>query len=416
MSSYTNRANLLIAQRRYDLAAKELRQALVANPGDHIAHALLALCLSEAKHHTEATNEAQQAVHLAPDLPFSHYVLASVLNDQERFAEAERAVNEAIRLDSEEADHFALAAQIKMQQRQWAGALEAAEEGLRLDPEHAACTNLRAMALVKLQRKDEAGLAIDAALSRDPENALTHANQGWTLLEQQRHTQALTHFREALRLDPQLEWAREGIVEALKARYFVYRIMLRYFLWISKLSTRAQWGLIIGAFIISRILRSVANTQPSLAPFMWPLLGVYFVFVISTWIARPLFNLLLRLDSFGRLTLSRNQITGSSWVGGCILAALVFGIAGALTGNGISLLAAVGCGMMVVPVAATSEAESARGRRSLLIYTIALATFLLTGLSALVLGLETLGVMAAGVFILGFFIFMWVANWIAIRN
>lgn len=415
MDPHINRANLLMAQRRYDLAANELRQGLTVNPDDALAHALLALCLSEAKNHTEATAEAGRAIHLAPDLSFGHYVLASVLSDQDRFAEAERAVGEAIRLNSEEADYFALAAQIKMGQRRWAGALEAAEAGLRLDPEHIPCANLRAMALVKLRRKDEAGSAIGAALARDPENALTHANQGWTLLEQQRHVEALTHFREALRLDPELEWAREGIVEALKARYLIYRIMLRYFLWIAKLSTRAQWGLIIGAFIVSRILRSVVRTQPALAPFVWPVLGVYFVFVVSTWIAKPLFNLLLRLDSFGRLTLSRNQIRGSNWVGVCILAALGCGITGALAGAPAMLLVALGCGMMMIPVAATFEAQTNKGRRSLSVYTIVLAALLLAGLSAAVLGLETLGIMAAGLFMLGFFVFMWVANYLALR-
>ncbi len=60
------------------------------------------------------------------------------------------------------------------------------------------------------------------------------------------HKQALEHFREALRLKPDMEWARNGMVEALKARYFLYRLMLRYYLWMSRFTRRGQWGMIIG--------------------------------------------------------------------------------------------------------------------------------------------------------------------------
>ncbi|MDB5311521.1 MAG: tetratricopeptide repeat protein [Gemmataceae bacterium] len=46
---------------------------------------------------------------------------------------------------------------------------------------------------------------------------------GWALLHARQPAEALTHFREALRLDPTNEWARDGLIEALKARYWVYR-------------------------------------------------------------------------------------------------------------------------------------------------------------------------------------------------
>ena len=42
--------------------------------------------------------------------------------------------------------------------------------------------------------------------------------KAWALIEQGEHEQAMEHFREALRLNPQLDWARQGIVEAMKAR------------------------------------------------------------------------------------------------------------------------------------------------------------------------------------------------------
>ena len=181
------------------------------------------------------------------------------------------------------------------------------------------------MALVKLGRRQEAGHTIEAALARDPDNAVTHANQGWTLLEANDPAKALEHFREALRIDPTSEWARLGIVEALKARHFVYRTMLKYFLWMAKLSGKMQWGVVIGGYVLFQMLRGWANANPEFAPFVWPCWAYTSPLCYLTWIAMPLFNLLLRLNKFGRLALSDEQIRASNWIGGCLLFVIVGG-------------------------------------------------------------------------------------------
>ncbi len=319
MSHHLDRALILFEQSRLDLAEKELRLALSAEPDHPRAHALLALCLAKREKFADATEEARRAIALAPDQPFCHYVMGSVLHERHRFDEAAEAVEEAIRLYPEAADFWALLAAIRFNQRRWPAALEAAQTGLSHDAEHTGCNNLRAMALVKLGRKAEAGVTIDAALARDPEDAFSHANMGWTLLHQGDSKKALEHFREALRIDPTMEFARAGIVEALKARNIIYALMLRYFLWMSSLSRRAQWLIIIGGFIGYRYLFSLVEDKPELGPWLWPVLGAYIAFAIMTWIADPLFNLTLRLSRFGRMALSREQRSASNWLGGYLI-------------------------------------------------------------------------------------------------
>jgi tetratricopeptide (TPR) repeat protein len=323
VSPHLQRGLLLYQQSRHELAETELRQALADDPQDAYAHALLALCLNEREKFTDATAEAQQAIHFAPDFPFAHYALGRVFCDRNRYAEARAAIEEAIRLDSSDADHFALLAGIHFGEKRWAEALQAAEQGLELDAEHVGCTNLRAMALVKLGRKAEAGATIDAALAKAPENSLTHANQGWTLLERGDLKQALEHFREALRLDPTSEWARAGIVEALKARNILYAGMLKYFLWMSKLSTRAQWGIILGGYFGNRLLGTLAKSNPDLAPWVLPVRILYITFAVLTWTAYPMFNLLLRLNRFGRLALSPEQNVEANWFGASLFLAIL---------------------------------------------------------------------------------------------
>jgi tetratricopeptide (TPR) repeat protein len=374
MGAHLQRAQILLEQSRHDLAADELRQELAADPDNALAHALLAICLAKREAFADATVEAEAAVRLAPAIPFSHYALAHVLQDRNHLPEAETAALEAIRLDPEDPDFHALLASIRFEQRRWPTALEAAEVGLRLNAEHIGCNNLRAMALVKLGRQTEAGETLATTLAKDPEDAVTHANLGWALLEEGKTIEAMEHFREALRLDPELDWARIGIVEALKARHFIYRWMLRYFLWMQKLSRRAQWMVVLGGFFGYQILDQQAEAHPAIKPWVLPIQVAYIAFVLLTWTADPLFNLLLRMNRFGRLALSREQVVASNWIGGFLAVALTFLGLWLVSDSFLALLSALIFGMMIIPLAALFNCSVGWPRKWMTIYTVVMGT------------------------------------------
>lgn len=374
MNPNLQRAILLFQQSRHDMAADELRQSLAVEPRDPYAHALLALCLARQEKFKEATEEAQQAVHLGPDYPFAFYALAKIWYERNYEKEALSAIHEALRLDSSETSYYALLAQIHLHEARWREALDAAERGLRLDAEDVDCTNLRAIALVKLGRKSEAGATIDAALRRNPDNAITHANQGWTLLEKGQPKQALEHFREALRLDPQNEWARRGIIEALKAQNVIYALMLRYFLFMAKFSRQGQWAILVGAYIGSQVLRALAAAKPAWEPWILPIRILYVVFALMTWIASPLFNLTLRLSRFGRMLLSREQIIASNCIGLVLLLALL-SLAACLKYGFDSpwLIGALMFGLLLLPVAGTFQCPAGATRTVMAVLSVVVA-------------------------------------------
>ncbi|MDH5641823.1 MAG: tetratricopeptide repeat protein [Nitrospira sp.] len=369
MSVHLDRAGLLLQQGRYPLAEQEARAQLVAHPEDPFSHAFLALCLYYQDNVSEATTEAEQAIHFGPDMPFSHYVMAKILLHRNRYADAEERIEEAIRLDPHDPDHFSLLSGIHFEQYRWDQSLDAARSGLAIDPDHAGCKNLEAMALVKLGRGEEAGVALEGALAKDPENALSQANQGWALLHAARHEEALGHFREALRLNPDLEWARLGIVEALKARNILYGLMLRYFLWMSRLSPRTQWFVIIGAWFGYRALRDAAKSQPELAPIVLPVTILYGAFVVLTWTADPLFNLLLRCNRFGRLALSEEQTVASNWLGASLALALASVALWAITSSPAALSAGLVFGLLSLPISATFRCHVGWPRNTMAGYT-----------------------------------------------
>lgn len=403
------RATLLMQQGRLPMARDELHRVLAAEPDHARAHALLALCLSDLGDHDEAGRESRQAIKLAPDEPFHHYAFAQVFRARNRFEEAEAAIREAIRLDPSDADYRGTLAAVLGQRGDWKGSLAAADEGLALDPEHGDCTNQRGLALTQLGRTGEANAVIADALRRNPDDAQTHANQGWTLLHQGDHRQAAEHFRTALRLDPDLDWARRGMLEALKARSPFYRLMLRWFLWLGRLSNAMQWVVIIGIFVGQRILTEVRRANPELAPLIWPVAIALFSFVYLTWIASPLCNLLLRLDRDGRHVLDREETLQANLVGALLAMALGTCVGGFL-GDERLWLVAIASAAIVLPVTAIFGCERGWPRTMMTVYTLVVVVF-----GAVAIGEVFLTGKAGwfGIFVLAAVVSTWIAAFLS---
>lgn len=372
MNPHLQRARILLSQGRHAAAEGELRTALAQDPHDGEALALLALALLGQDKLDEAERAAGDAIGQAPDLPFPHHVRGRVLIARRREEEAAAAAAEAIRLDPEDPNHRALLGQARFAQRRWPEALTAVEDGLRLDPEHGDCARLRALALVQSGRREEAAQQLGQALARDPDDAGTHVAMGWTRLEAGDAQAALTHFQEALRLDPTQEAARAGIVEALQAKHRLYALLLRYLMFMSKLGSGQQWLIIIGGWLGYRWLLSHASEHPERAPYLYPLIGLYLAFALLSWLGRPLFNLALRLDRFGRHALTQDQVRGANLVGALLLGALLLCAAWAATGSSLLSLAAIGAVLLLLPASAIHACEPGWPRRAMALYTLGL--------------------------------------------
>ncbi len=312
MGAHLDRARLLYQQGRYRLAEQELQQELTTEPENPAAYALLSLCLDQQKQHEQALRTVQRAIGLAPERPYSHYVLAFVLCNQRRLAEAEEAVAEALRLAPENVDYRALRSRICIRGHRYQAAVDAADQGLSLDPQHLDCLNWRAMALLLLDRVPEAALTLETALATDPEDAFSFALQGWVLLESRNPAAALQRFREALRLAPDLKLARLLIVDALKARHWLYRLLRGRWAWLGALAASLSFGL-IGSLLLG-----------SARLFPWATLTLLLLYcLLRFYLCDVLCLLALRFDRFGHLALSPEQLRASNWLAGCLLVILV---------------------------------------------------------------------------------------------
>ncbi|MGD9646518.1 MAG: tetratricopeptide repeat protein [Pirellulales bacterium] len=377
------RGILLLQQHRYDLAEQAFRQALADQPHHELGHAMLSLCLRELDRQAEGIVEAQTAIGLDPELALGHYALALNLLDRKKHAAALAASREAVRLDPHDADFHAAEAVIELTSERFREGLAAADRGLACNPKHTQCLNLRAMALRHLGRGSEAQAASGQVLADAPEDSLAHAVHAWNFLEQGRVPEALAHFGESLRLDPNNEYARLGMVEALKARYRVYRWFFAFRVWQARLGRRLQWVFIIGLLVFMRTTRAAGNAVPAFELPARILIGLYMAFVFLSWAGTPLSNLLLRLNRFGRQALNRHETRSANAVGVCLLLAATCALLAI-----VPLLRAPGIAggimfvVLILPVAAVFSARAgwprwAMGGYAALLLLIAVAAIAL---------------------------------------
>lgn len=407
--SFTNliHANQLIHHRRYKDAEYSVKEYLRNNPHDGYALRLLAMAFMGQKRYYEAEEAITLAKSDNPNDPANYYVHGSIKSELGKHKEAAEIALEAIEMDPNDADFFGLLAHSRFNLREYQESLRAADKGLALDAEHQALRNIRAAALMRLDRADEAFDTIEGAIEDDPEDDDTHAVMGWALLEQGRQEEALEHFREALRLNPESQYAKSGLVEALKAKYLIYRGYLKYMFWLENQNAKVRWGVIIGGYVGFRILNSLSENNPTIKPFLIPIIVAYLLFAWSTWVIAPIFDLILFLNPYGRYALSEEETLTAKFVGTSLGIGLLSGLAYLFLAWDPLLMMTVLGFTMLIPLSSMLRPPKPK-RKPLVIYSIALLAIGLTAIIAAAFGqaIESLNL----IYLFGIFAYQWIAN------
>ena len=407
------KVDILFRQEKFVEAEQLIATLLSEEPNNAHYLFLLAEANLQQDKNEEALDLIEQAIGLEPDVAHFFHSKSRVYIQMLSYQQAEETIQQAIKIDPYDADYFALWAHIRLIRKQYEEALDTANKALEINAENLLALNTRSTALTKLNRSDEAYATIEGALREDPNNAYTHANFGWSLMENGDHKKALEHFKMALSHDPGNEYAQSGMVEALKATNFIYRIFLKYFLFMEKLTAKNQWAVIIGLYLSIKVLGRIANSVESLQPILTPVIAVIIMLAFSTWIISPLSNLLFRFNKYGQLLLSKEEKISSNFVAvslGVFLIGLVLYLS---TFDERMLPIAVYGLAMMVPLGVMFSSE--KKRNILVLSTIVLA---LLGIGVIGLTFSTGKVfnLLTPPFILGFVAFQWGSNYILIKE
>jgi tetratricopeptide (TPR) repeat protein len=345
-----------LADGQHTEALEQLDRLIREEPYHGTAHALRALIHANQGRLDRAADDAATAKELASDHPFVLYVAGAVALQQGAVLDAIRAAQEAQQLDPAYADAVLLEARARATAGQWARVTALADGVVEQEPE-----NEEAAVLAALARSVERDGVLDdeawkSLAERFPLNPVARAGSGWTRMHAGQIRAARAEFEQALALDPSLPWAKRGLALALKASNPVYALLLRFFLWFSRLPARTRTYVLIGGLLAYNFLRRTARAEPELKPFITPLLIAYAGFVVLSWLADPLLNLVLMARPEGRRLLTPDEKRGALLVGSCLTLAALLGGMAALTPWKSAGLSAFG-------VAFTSFAVSAAYQR-----------------------------------------------------
>lgn len=371
-----SRIQLLISQSKFDLAEKEVRLYLTENPNFGDAHALLAIALLGLSKKKESVEEAKAAVGLAPYSSFCYYVLCKCYIGVDDIVNAEAAIRNAIRIAPDDGDFFNILALILHDTKRVEEALETINKALSLNPEEPDYKNTKSIILRKLNRKSEAASLADESLKDNPESSMAFAVKGWAVLEKGDVDDALVCFKSSLAIDPTNEYAKSGLVMALKAQNFLFNQFYRFSLWVSSLSSGMRMAIVFGLIIFVRILNSVQEKSPELKPILIPIIAAYFVFVFLTWTINPIYNLFLRLNKYGKYALDKGDVLGSNFILGIVIAAAIqlglYLMTPFYPGYG-----AIGTIIMMIPVAGAFSSYGRKSFKKLMAYNAVLTLLLL---------------------------------------
>jgi tetratricopeptide (TPR) repeat protein len=407
------RVELLLQQERYEDAEGILQDLLRNDPDDAVVLSFLAEVKLQADDYLTAHHFIDQSLAITPNNPALHHLKARILIQENRFKEAIDFIEEAIQLDPEDADYHALKALILLQQKKFQESLDAADQALELDAENLLALNMRTSALQKLDRKEDAFITIEGALKEDPNNSFTHANYGWNLLETGDHKKALEHFKQSLQQNPGNEYAQQGMIQAIKAGNLIYRLFLKYSFFMANLTSKYQWGVIIGFFVGVRLLRGLASSNEAMRPFLIPLIILLSLVAFSTWIITPVSNLLFRLHPYGKYMLDKQEIKSANLVGISLLLAVI-GFGGYLATNQAGWLVLGFLGLTLTMPLGNMFASSTN-KWVLQWYPLAMA---LVGALAVYDSFSTneLFTTYSSIYLIGLFAYQWIANALIIRE
>lgn len=321
MNEQLQRAEILFEQRRWQPALEAYQEYLAEFPDD--AHALcqIARCFLKLELFGEASAYAADAAAADPDYSYAYYIQAYVYHVRNLHEDARRSIEHALAIEPTNADYHVLAGRLKAHRRDWNGAVAAAETALENNPTHADAKILKSSALVQLRRFEEAESFLNDILEKDSENEYALTELGELHLHRSQWEQAADCFQRALAVEPESEAARAGLLSALRARYPLYGLILRYFIWMQRFSRRYQQMITYGMTFLARYLEHVRKTNPALAPLLGLLLLVWRIFAYLTWTIQSATTILLRFNKFGRQLVSEREIWESNLVGGLWLAA-----------------------------------------------------------------------------------------------
>ncbi len=386
-SSIHLRADMLMRHNRAKEAIQLLREHLATRPEDAESQRKLALALF-LNHQWRESRQIAEA-HLT-NHPMSFEMinlLAEIDLAEEKYEDAQKKVLHLLTIYPEKANLHFLLGRVKAGQRYLDQALESIDRALAIEPDHIQALNFRALLSEQIGDIENAQTSLDEVLRIDPDNPTSMANHGLQLMRDGKIDEALQRFQEALSIQPGNALARHGMQEALKSRFWIYRMFFQYRKFMQKLSGKHVWYFIIGSYLVYRLILWMSqNTSGPLQIFLIVLVVLIALSFLLSWVIDPLMNLYLSTNKFGKVLLDSEDKTMATYTGLALICSVLFALVYAFIQSTNWLLACIFAAGMMIPAGTFLMPHKPHKQKKLKFFGI---TILLLGTAGLLLPVGT---------------------------
>lgn len=298
------RAEAYMEREQYPEAAAELTSALGADPENGVVLAMLADCQDRMGNSKDAIENARKALGFDPESSIVRAIYCGLLINSGKAKEAEKIAMDGLLLDSEDADLHYMRGLALFNMRRVKEALVCAKLALEMNAGHEGALWLNTQAKSVLRHKDAVSASM-GHLAQNPEG-IAMKSHAFMLLRQGKTKEAYETFLQALKNDPTDDGARDGLKEAIRGKFFLYRLLQTYSAWVQSFG-QYWWIPLILVMGGRRVFSSLAESNPQLRPFLIPV-AVFLAFLIWGWVVLlPVMNALMLLHPYGKHALHPSE-------------------------------------------------------------------------------------------------------------
>jgi len=369
------KVELLFNQSRFEEAKALLEQYLTDNPTEYFGRMYYVTALLNCGENDKARQLCDVLVSEYPDRTQPLLLSTKIDLDDEYYIKAESKIDLLKEMASNDSEVYLLESEMRLGQRNYDKALAAVKESLALEPNNLQAVNLKI--LIDGILGDNTDKDVKHALNLDPENASTKANHALQLLNQGKVDEALERVHEAMSQDPTNPMARYVLAQAMKSKFWLFRMFYKLQQRAARLTANGSWVLVIGSYIAYQIILSLSETYP----FLLPLVYLILAFFILSWLVNSIFNLYLYSNKYGRQLLDKDDKTMAIAVGVSLSIALCSLIGLMATGMEIFELMSLMFVIFAIPLGSFLSPTNKSNQNKLMIFT---AAVILSGLLSLV--------------------------------
>ena len=279
----------LIDMDRYDLAQREVYQALKTTPDHPQLHLLLARIFLGQKQEQQAFDECQKVLKLNPESSRALAIMGIIRMEQNQHQQAEKFFLDALYLELENPYLYYIYARLMYKTGHLNKAKNLLEYALVLEPENENVHSLLSVVLAENKKFFRSRKHAVKSVKLSPTSDESHATLGYNYFVSGHPFKARYHLREALRTNPNDQGLEEMFLDADRATRILYLPMYYWSFLIGNIPGQqfTVWGIFIVLFYFLSAIKAPVIYIASVVIF-------YLSLVVYTWLIGPIISVWIK--------------------------------------------------------------------------------------------------------------------------